>query len=63
MYRDIQEDVLSSLASLAETHSLDAKSLASKLDRFITVSRYGWPNLKYWCESDCQPESFTSILF
>ncbi|KAL4552225.1 hypothetical protein Ndes2526B_g06451 [Nannochloris sp. 'desiccata'] len=39
MYRDIQEDVLSSLASLAETHSLDAKSLASKLDRFITVSR------------------------
>lgn len=46
MYRDIQEDVLSSLASLAETHSLDAKSLASKLDRFITVSRYGWPKFK-----------------
>lgn len=45
MYRDIQEDVLSSLASLAETHSLDAKSLASKLDRFITVSRYRWPKI------------------
>ncbi len=45
MYRDIQDDVLSSLTSLAETHSLDAKALASKLDRFMTVSRYGWANI------------------
>jgi hypothetical protein len=55
MYRDIQDDVLSSLTSLAETHSLDAKGLASKLDRFMTVSRYGWAKyLKYWRDRDCQ---------
>ena len=39
LYRDIQNDVLSSLSLMADTLDLDAKSLASKLDRFMTVSR------------------------
>ena len=39
LYVDIPNDILSALATLAEAHSLDAKSLASKLDRFMFSSR------------------------
>lgn len=39
VYKDIQADVLGSLASLGETFQLDAKAIASSFDKFMAVSR------------------------
>lgn len=39
LYRDIQDDIVSYLVTMGEVHGMDAKTLAGKLDRFMTVSR------------------------
>ena len=39
VYKDIKSDVLSTLTSLSESLKLDAKTLASSFDKFMTVSR------------------------